>query len=93
MKIGGILFSVMTVGIASATVFAADVVTTRQTDMKAIAAATKSIAGMFKEPSTYSSAEFKWAAGLIRDKAGQTLINHFSAEAASAESKAKPNII
>ena len=93
MKIGGIVCSVTALGIASAVAFAADVVTTRQADMKAIAAAAKSLAGMFKEPSTYSSAEFKWAAELIRDKAGQRLINHFSAEAASADSKAKPNII
>ncbi|NMN69459.1 cytochrome c [Rhizobium sp. 57MFTsu3.2] len=89
----GILGSLIFVAVASAAVCADDIVTVRQADMKAIAAATKSIAGMFKVPSTYSSPEFKWVAVLIRDKAGQTLIDHFASEAASPASKAKPNII
>ncbi|WP_431323564.1 cytochrome c [Rhizobium sp. YTU87027] len=92
MKSGIIVRTVIFMTVASAAVCAEDIVTVRQADMKAIAAATKSIAGMFKVPSTYSSPEFKWAAELIRDKAGQTLIDHFSVEAASPASKAKPNI-
>ncbi|WP_088703922.1 cytochrome c [Rhizobium sp. R693] len=80
--------------VASAAVCAKDVVTARQADMKAMAAATKSIAGMFKEPSTYRPVEFKHSADLIGDKAGRVLIDHFAREAAtSSDSKAKPNII
>ncbi|WP_028748537.1 cytochrome c [Rhizobium mesoamericanum] len=93
MKSGIIVGSVIFVTLTSAAVCADDIVTVRQADMKAIAAAAKSIAGMFAEPSTYSSPEFKWAAELIRDKAGQTLIDHFPAETASPASKAKPNIM
>jgi cytochrome c556 len=61
--------------------------------MKAIGAAAKTISGMFKEPATYSSAEFKRAADAIRDKSGEVLIGHFAAEAADPKSKAKPNIV
>ncbi|MDP9809483.1 cytochrome c556 [Rhizobium tibeticum] len=93
MKSGTIVGSVIFLTVAFAAVCAEDIVAVRQADMKAIAAATKSIAGMFKVPSTYTSPEFKWAAELIRDKAGQTLIDHFSMEAAHPVSKAKPNII
>ncbi|RDJ03004.1 cytochrome c [Rhizobium grahamii] len=89
------MFMVSLVFLAAAVqgICAEDIVTLRQADMKAIASATKAIAGMFKEPSTYSSAEFKWAAELIRDKAGQPLIDYFSAGAASPDSKAKPGIV
>ncbi|TDW25246.1 cytochrome c' [Rhizobium azibense] len=74
--------------LASAVVAAGDIVALRQSDMKAIAAATKSIAGMFKVPATYSPGEFKWAADTIRDKSGEGLIAHFAAEAADPKSKA-----
>jgi len=93
MKFWIIVGSVIFGTVASTALCAEDIVAVRQSDMKAIAAATKSISGMFKIPSTYSSPEFKWAAELIRDKAGKTLIEHFSAEAASPASKAKPNIV
>lgn len=93
MKSGIIVGSVIFVAFVSAPLCAEDIVAVRPADMKAITAVTKSIAGMFKVPSTYSSPEFKRAAELIRDKAGQTLIDHFAVEAASTASKAKPNII
>ncbi|OWV92727.1 cytochrome C [Rhizobium sp. R72] len=77
---------------AAQTIAAEDVVAMRQADMKAMAAAAKFIAGMFKEPSTYHAAEFGRAADTIRGKAGQVLIGHFAQAAASPNSKAKPNI-
>ncbi|WP_064713773.1 cytochrome c [Rhizobium bangladeshense] len=78
---------------AVATLAAEDVVALRQADMKAMAAAAKTISGMFKDPSSYSAAEFRWAADTIRDKAGSVLSGHFTSEAASPQSKARPNIL
>jgi cytochrome c556 len=72
---------------------ARETVAERQADMKAMAAAAKTISGMFKEPSTYSSPEFKWAADTIRDKSGDVLNSHFASELAEPNSKAKPSII
>ncbi|MFF0950837.1 c-type cytochrome [Rhizobium leguminosarum] len=72
---------------------AEDLVTLRQADMKAMAAAAKTIAGMFKDPATYKASEFKWAADTIRDKSGSVLSAHFASEAASPQSKARPNIL
>ena len=72
---------------------AEDVVALRQADMKAMAAAAKTISGMFKDPGSYKAAEFRWAADTIRDRSGSVLSGHFASEAASPQSKAKPNII
>ncbi|WP_064685751.1 cytochrome c [Rhizobium bangladeshense] len=72
---------------------AEDVVAVRQADMKAMAAAAKTISGMFKDPTSYKSAEFRLAADTIRDKSGVVLSGHFASEAASAQSKARPNIL
>lgn len=54
-----------------------EAVANRQREMKEIAAATKTIADMFKSPETYSSQDFKEAAGLISDRADQRLVEHF----------------
>ncbi|RFB88972.1 cytochrome C [Rhizobium leguminosarum bv. trifolii] len=70
-----------------------DVVAVRQAEMKAMAAAAKTISGMFKDQTSYKSAEFRLAADTIRDKSGAVLSGHFASEAASAQSKAKPNIL
>jgi cytochrome c556 len=94
MKPGVLFYAVICCfALASAVVAAGDIVALRQADMKAIAVATKSIAGMFKEPATYSPTEFKWAADTIRDKSGEVLTGHFAVEAADPKSKAKPNIV
>ncbi|MBB3644487.1 cytochrome c556 [Rhizobium sp. BK619] len=70
-----------------------DVVGLRQADMKAMAAAAKTISGMFRDPASYKAGEFKWAADTIRDRSGAVLSGHFASEAASPQSKAKPNIL
>ncbi|NEI06125.1 cytochrome c [Rhizobium leguminosarum] len=72
---------------------AEDVVALRQADMKAMAAAAKTMSGMFKDPASYKAAEFRWAADTIRDRSGVVLSGHFACEAASPQSKAKPNIL
>jgi cytochrome c556 len=72
---------------------AEDVVALRQADMKAMAAAAKTISGMFKDPAIYKAAEFRWAADTIRDRSGSVLAGHFASEAASPQSKARPNIL
>lgn len=64
------------------------VVVTRQQEMKAIAAAAKSIAGMFKSPETYSSQLFSDAAATIRERSGPRLIDHFSSVIIADGSKA-----
>jgi cytochrome c556 len=72
---------------------AEDVVAVRQADMKAMAAAAKTMSIMFKDPASYKAAEFRWAADTIRDKSGVVLFGHFASEAASSQSKARPNIL
>ena len=72
---------------------AEDVVALRQADMKAMAAAAKRISDMFKDPANYKAAEFRWAADAIRDRSGVVLSEHFASEAASPQSKARPNIL
>jgi cytochrome c556 len=83
--------AVLTAAIASPA--AEDVVAIRQADMKAMAAAAKSISDMFKDPASYKAGEFKWAADTIRDRSGAVLSGHFASEAASPQSKAMPNIL
>ncbi|APO68091.1 cytochrome-c domain-containing protein [Rhizobium gallicum] len=61
--------------------------------MKAISDAAKSISEMFRDPNSYRSADFESAAGTIRDKAGERLIDHFADGIADSRSKAKPNIV
>jgi cytochrome c556 len=72
---------------------AEDVVALRQADMKAMAAAAKTISGMFKDPTSYNAAEFRWAADTIRDRSGIVLSGHFASETANLQSKAGPNIL
>lgn len=72
---------------------AEDVVALRQADMKAMAAAAKTISGMFKDPAIYKAAEFRWAADTIRDRSGVVLSGHFASETASPQSKARPSIL
>lgn len=72
---------------------AEDVVALRQADMKAMAAAAKTISGMFRDPASYKADDFKWAADSIRDRSGVVLAGHFASEVASPQSKAKPNIL
>ncbi|WP_405049223.1 MULTISPECIES: cytochrome c [unclassified Rhizobium] len=84
---------ILTAAVSSA---AEDVVTIRQADMKAMAAAAMTISGMFKDPSAYKASEFKWAADTIRDRSGGVLSAHFASEAnnpAGPKSKAGPNIL
>lgn len=71
---------------------AEDVVGLRQADMKAMAAAAKTISGMFKDPASYKATEFSWAAGTIRDRSGGVLSRHFVSEAVNPQSKARSNI-
>ncbi|APO74496.1 cytochrome-c/b562 protein [Rhizobium etli 8C-3] len=71
---------------------AEDVVGRRQADMKAMAAAAKTISGMFKDPESYKAVEFRLAADTIRDRSGGILSGHFASEDANPQSKARPNI-
>ncbi|MBY3116844.1 cytochrome c [Rhizobium laguerreae] len=72
---------------------AEDLVSRRQADMKAMAAAAKTISGMFKDPAAYNASEFKWAADTTRDKSGSILSALFASEADGRQSKAGPNIL
>ena len=65
-----------------------DTVKERQQDMKEIAAAAKAIAGIFKEPETYSSGSFRQAATAIRVRADQRLVDHFATTTVAEGSKA-----
>ncbi|TCA40351.1 cytochrome C [Rhizobium leguminosarum bv. viciae] len=80
----------MTAGMVSAE---EDIVAIRQADMKAMAAAAKTISGMFKDSTTYKASEFQWAADTIRDKSGGVLSAHFASATDSRQSKAGPNIL
>jgi cytochrome c556 len=92
-KVGplSIVGAVLMVGVPSPA--AEDLVSRRQADMKAMAAAAKTISGMFKDPAAYNASEFKWAADTIRDKSGSILSALFASEADSRQSKAGPNIL
>jgi cytochrome c556 len=95
------LFAFMAAVLITAAIVSAeeDVVAIRQADMKAMAAAAKTIYGMFKDPATYRASEFKWAADTIRDRSGSVISAHFASEAdnrqekAGRQSKAGPNIL
>lgn len=65
-----------------------DLVRLRQSDMKEIAASTKVIADMFKDPNTYSSGRFETAAGKIIVRSGTHLVANFADFAAAPGSKA-----
>ncbi|RWX13173.1 cytochrome C [Rhizobium leguminosarum] len=89
------LFAFMAAVLMTAAMVSAeeDVVAIRQADMKAMAAAAKTISGMFKDSTTYKASEFKWAADTIRDRSGGVLSAHFASAADSRQSKAGPNIL
>lgn len=70
-----------------------DLVALRQADMKAMAAAARTIADMFRNPDTYSAIEFRHAAAAIADRSGKVLAGHFVEGTADPRSKAKPDII
>lgn len=55
-----------------------DVVAQRQQDMKAMAAAAKTIATMFKSPDTYSPTAFRDAAEAIERHSGRRLVADFA---------------
>jgi cytochrome c556 len=88
------LFAFMAAALTTAAMVSAeeDVVAIRQADMKAMAAAAKTISGMFKDSTTYKASEFKLAADTIRDRSGGVLSAHFASAADSRRSKAGPNI-
>lgn len=65
-----------------------EVVAQRQQDMKAMAAAAKSIATMFKSPETYSPGTFKDAADTIKSHSGRRLVDDFATLAAAKGSEA-----
>ncbi|MGZ2434603.1 cytochrome c [Rhizobium sp. BK456] len=71
----------------------ADIISDRQADMKAMAAAAKAIAEMFRNPDTYSSKQFAAAAGAIAERSGEILAGHFTDGVEDARSEAKPDII
>ncbi|MFS8116440.1 cytochrome c [Rhizobium jaguaris] len=78
---------------AASSLTADDLVALRQADMKAMAAAAKTIAGMFRSPDTYSSTEFSRAAAAISDRSGDALVGHFVEGTVAPKSKAKPEIV
>lgn len=65
-----------------------DLVRLRQNDMKDIAASTKVMADMFKNPERYSSGAFATAAGVIVARSGNHLVANFAELAAAPGSKA-----
>ncbi|WP_018237633.1 cytochrome c [Ensifer sp. BR816] len=69
-----------------------NVVEERQQDMKAMAAAAKSISGMFKGTSAYDGKAFKGAAETIRSHSGTNLSSLFEGPVTAAGSKASANI-
>ncbi|MFS8110951.1 cytochrome c [Rhizobium jaguaris] len=77
---------------AASAIAADDLVVLRQADMKAMAAAAKVIADMFRNPASYSSAEFAKAAETIEGKSGDVLAGHFAGGLDDPRSKAKPEI-
>ena len=60
--------------------------------MKAMATAAKTISDIFRNPDSYSSAEFGRAATAIADKSGEVLAGHFGGGSDDPRSKAKPEI-
>nr|WP_192730793.1 cytochrome c [Rhizobium viscosum] len=64
----------------------------RQTDMKAMAVAAKTMADMFRDPASYSSAQFRNAAATIAARSGDVLAGHFASGLDDPKSKAKPEI-
>lgn len=66
----------------------AELVAQRQQDMKAMAAAAKTMAAMFKSPETYSPGTFKDAADTIKSHSGRRLVDDFATLAAAKGSEA-----
>ncbi len=66
----------------------AEVVALRQQDMKAMAAAAKTMAAMFKSPETYSPGTFKDAADTIKSHSGTSLVDGFATVTAVKGSEA-----
>ena len=83
---------VITSACASFGLAADDVIALRQTDMKAMAAAAKTMAEMFRDPASYSSSQFRNAAGSIAARSGDVLADHFASGLDDPKSKAKPEI-
>ncbi|WP_292720326.1 cytochrome c, partial [Mesorhizobium sp.] len=80
---------------ASAVVAAAGpdpIIATRQSSMKEMAAAAKTIAAMFDGKLAYDAAAFKAAAETIRARTGPTLITEFPSATLGAPSGAKLEI-
>ncbi|WP_292094285.1 cytochrome c, partial [Mesorhizobium sp.] len=80
---------------ASAVVAAAGpdpIVATRQSSMKEMAAAAKTIAGMFDGKLDYDAAAFKAAAGTLRARTGPALIAEFPRATLGAPSGARLEI-
>lgn len=96
MTISRVLTVIGLVAVTSACAWATlagdDVVGLRQADMKAMAAAAKTMADMFRNPVTYSSAEFGKAADIIAAKSGEALAGHFADGLGDPRSKAKQEI-
>jgi len=65
-----------------------DIVARRQSDMKEIAAAARSISDMFKQPDTYSSSVFTSAADTIAARGGRRLSGSYDALVEAVGSKA-----
>lgn len=89
-------FMVCTMPIASFPTAAGEpdgIVFNRQSEMKEIASAAKTIAAMFKTPETYSSVLLGEAARTISDRADQRLLDHFSTIVVAENSKASADIV
>lgn len=90
---GFIVVLIMRVAMASGHAAPTDpVVVARQSDMKSMAAAAKTIGDMFKETTAYDTRVFQAAAETIREKSGNTLSRHFGNGPVPLGSKAGPNI-
>lgn len=68
------------------------VIEARQTSMKEMAAAAKTIAGMFDGKRAYDAAVFRGAAETLRARTGPALIAEFPGASLGAPSAAKPEI-
>ncbi len=84
-----VILSVSLIGVTSAIAgTASEIVQSRQSAMKELAAATKVMAGMFKEPRSYSASSFGAAAREIEARAGGRLVETFAHLGAAPGSKA-----
>ena len=92
MRVAAIAAAFVCASMAGAATAGEAIVIARQASMKEMAAAAKTIAGMFDGRLAYDAAAFKAAAETIRARAGPALIAEFPGGSLGAPSGARPEI-